>query len=118
GHHPGEEPVGLLEIRVGPVLAVPDPVVGQRGDLMRRLVAAADIALRRALVDVVAEVDDQVEVLVGHMPVRGEIARRVILTGCERESEFRFHRRERRSRSRTPDRTDITSYPKTIKIFS
>jgi len=58
-HHPGRGGVRGLQVRVHLVLPVPPPVVGQGEDL--RAQVYADVSrLRAALVDVVAQVQDQV----------------------------------------------------------
>jgi hypothetical protein len=72
--------VQRLQVGVGLVLAVPDPVVGERHRLVGRLVradhvAAAANAACRVLVDVVAEVHHQVEIAAGgEQPVGAEVA--------------------------------------------
>jgi hypothetical protein len=84
---PGKGGVRGLEVRVAAVLRVPDPVVGQREDLGRGQMATTDRSLAAALVDVVAEEGDQIEVLPGQVGVRGvETVRAVLATGeCECE---------------------------------
>lgn len=64
--------------RVALVEGVAHPVVVQRVD--RRTVVVTDVAaLGAVLVDVVAEVDDEVEVLAGYPAQRGVVALRVVL---------------------------------------
>src|SRR5204862_5894 len=65
---------------VGLVLGVPDPVVGEREDLVGGLggadrVAAVGELAGAVLVDVVAEVHDETDVVaLGQVPVRAEVA--------------------------------------------
>ena len=74
GDHPREEPVRLLEVRVGLVEGVLE-AVALEGEALRRE-RRGDVGVSHAaradpvLVDVVAEVDDEVDVLLGHLPVR------------------------------------------------
>ena len=75
-----------LEERVGPVLGVADPIVVQARDLRAQVLP--DLPVPAAvLVDVVAEVDDQVELVPGHVLVGGEQALLVVLARCEGEPE-------------------------------
>src|SRR5690606_36510744 len=62
-HRPGERGVRGLQVGVGLVLGVPDPVVGQRLGLPGGGVRSADLAGLAGLVDVVAEEGHQVQVL-------------------------------------------------------
>ena len=67
----GDRRVQALELRVGLVLRVPVPVLGERLDLVADVLAHAPRP-RRALVQVVAEEDHEVDVLRVQMPVRAE----------------------------------------------
>ena len=42
----------------------------------------------RAFVDVIAQMNDEVDIFLGHVLVRGEVAGFVVLAGGEREREF------------------------------
>ena len=65
--------MGGLQVAIGLVLRIPDPVVLERLDLDRRVLA--DVAIATAvLVDVVARVGNQVEALLGHVLERAVIA--------------------------------------------
>ena len=70
--------VQRLQVRVGAVLRQPDPVVGQGDDLVGRLVRAdgpglAHVLAAAVLVDVVAQLDDRVQVPAGlEVAVAGE----------------------------------------------
>ena len=88
GDEPGKGGVGGLEVRVGFVLGVAVAIVVERGELGADVLANAALA-GRAFIDVVAEVDDQVEVLLGHVLVGGEEAGFVVLAGGEGEAESR-----------------------------
>ena len=74
--------VGGLEVGVGLVLGVPEPVVGAGRPARRRRGGGAGCA-GRVLVDVVAQVQDQVEVLLGQVPVGGVVALLEVLAGDE-----------------------------------
>ena len=80
GDHPRHQGVQGLEVGVGLVLGVPDPVVGQGEDLVRGLGRADRVApvgelAGAVLVDVVAEVHDETDVVaLGQVPVRAEVA--------------------------------------------
>ena len=85
GHDPGAGGVGGLEVGIGPVERVAVPVVGERRHLSGRGVPD-DVAVPH-LVDVVAQVDDQLRLLSRHMAVRGVVAVLVVLAGGEGEAE-------------------------------
>ena len=75
-----------LQVDVGLVLAVTDPVVVEREDLAQRLVLAE--GRRRAFVDVVAEVDDGVDVVGARdLFIRREVAVREVLARHEGEHQ-------------------------------
>jgi hypothetical protein len=74
--------VGGLEVAVGLVQGVTDPVAGQVGRLAAD-VAAGQVAPWRVLVDVVAQVQDHVEVVLGQVPVGGVVALLEVLAGHE-----------------------------------
>jgi hypothetical protein len=74
--------VGGLEVAVGLVQGVADPVAGQVGRLAAD-VAAGQVAPWRVLVDVVAKVQDHVEVVLGQVPVGGVVALLEVLAGHE-----------------------------------
>ena len=72
------------------------PQHGGGGDL-----AVAAVGRDAALVDVVAEVEHQVEVLVGHVPVRRVVAAGPVLAGGDREVETSHPRPEGGGGART-----------------
>ena len=87
GDDPGAEGVHGPQVRVGLVLRVADAVVLERSDLRPDMLADLAVAAR-ALVDVVAEVDDQVEVVLGHVLVGGIQARLEVLARGEGEPQL------------------------------
>src|SRR4029450_4140962 len=87
---PGAEPrmarVRRLQIGVALVQRVTDAVFVERLRLARAVRADVVRAPRR-FVDVVADVDDQIEVVLEHVAVRDEVALLELLAGGEGESE-------------------------------
>lgn len=79
----------LLQVRIAAVLSVAPPVVLERDDLVRGLVAAHRAVLTVAvLVDVVAEVDDGVDVIApGEAPVGVEVSVRQARAGHHSEPD-------------------------------
>jgi hypothetical protein len=73
GRHERVAGVGGLQVGVGLVEGVPDAVAGKVGRLGAD-VAANQARPRAVLVDVVPEVQDHVEVLLGQVPVGGVVA--------------------------------------------
>ena len=74
-HQPRRDRVRGLQVRVGLVLRVPAAVVGQRDDLGAQRAGAPTPAVGAVLVDVVAQVQDQVRAVLGHPAVGGVVAR-------------------------------------------
>jgi hypothetical protein len=98
-----------LQVPVGLVLRVPAPVVGERDHLVRgrvrphRRPAGREVA-GRVLVEVVADVDDEVEVAaLGEVPVGGEVAGLPVRARHQAEAEPVGGRRQRRRRPRAAD---------------
>jgi hypothetical protein len=120
---PGDDPrvrgVGALQVRVRLVLRVAVAVVLERGDLPRRvragIAARGRVDVRRVLVDVVAEVQDDVQILLGQVVVGREVAVLVLRARDEREG----HRVERgaggRGRLRAADRAELPAARKRKK---
>ncbi len=81
------------EVGVGLVDAVPGAVVGEGDDLVGGGVLPYDLlrggeAAGRVLVEVVAEVQDRVQVAAGRqVPVRGEVARLPVGAGDDAEAD-------------------------------
>ena len=73
--------------RVGLVLGVAVAIVVERVELGADVLADVAVAAG-AFIDVVAEVDDEVEVVLGHVVVGGEQAAFVVLAGGEGEAEI------------------------------
>lgn len=92
GDDPGEGGVGGAQVRVAAVEGVAVAIAGQARRLARvvaaDVAAGSDVLVRPILVDVVAEVDDEVEVLGGHVPVRRAPPLLVVLAGGVREGEL------------------------------
>jgi len=92
GDDPGERGVRRLQVRVVAVQGVAAPVAGELRGLARVVsahVAARGVVLvRPVLVDVVAEVHDEVEILPGHVPVGRVVTVFELLTGGEGEGEL------------------------------
>jgi hypothetical protein len=104
---PGDEPragrMGRLEERVGLVEGVADPEAGER--VGRPAVVAADLHLAcRVFVDVVAEMEDEIEVCVGHRPVGGVEPLLPVLARSDGKGEELRARAGRWRRSCPPDR--------------
>ena len=89
---PGDDPrgdgVGALEGGVGFVEGVAGAVIVELDDL-GAVVAAHAVGGGRAFINVVAEMDDEIEVLAGEVVVGGEEAGFVVLAGGEGEAEAR-----------------------------
>jgi hypothetical protein len=119
GDEPGEGGVGGLEVGIGLVLRVAVAVVLERDDLrtgVRAHVAARDrVFVRAVLVDVVAEVDDEVEILARHVPVGRVVAVLVLLAGGEREVQR--VRRTGRSGLRPAHRADLAAGTEAVEVL-
>jgi hypothetical protein len=98
GDEPGKGRVRRLQVLVGLVLGVSYPVLPEPVRLGGRLVKAyvagvgqvrLGVRRRRILVDVVAEVQDEVEILLSHVAVSVVVAVLVHLTRGDREGELR-----------------------------
>ncbi len=86
-HQPRRGGVRGLQVGVGLVLREPLPVVGQRHRLRPDVRAAERVGGGGALVLVVAEVQHQVGPLRREVPVRREVAGRVVRAGRERHGQ-------------------------------
>ena len=100
GVHPAQRRLGAVQRVLGPVLVerlrVPDGVLADSGEG----VAGPVVGLG---VDVVAQVDDEVHILVGEQVVGVEVAERVVLAGEEGEA----HRLARIGRQRGAEAADL-----------
>jgi hypothetical protein len=72
--------VGGLEVAVGLVQGVADPVASQVGRLAANM-AAGQVAPGRVLIEVVAQVQDHVTVVLGQVPIGGVVAALEVLAG-------------------------------------
>jgi len=84
---PGKGAVGCLQVGVRPVLGVPVAVLDEGDGLGVALVSAGLVRSRSSLVDVVAELHDDVDILDGQVAVGGVEAMGVALTRREGERE-------------------------------
>ena len=113
GHQPRFGGVGGLQVGVGAVVAVAAAVVGQRDDLVRRLVVADGAALpgvfaARVLVDVVADAHDHVDVgVVRHVAVGGEVAGFPVGAGGQGDAELVGRGSRGRGGAGAADRGDL-----------
>src|SRR5690349_5487374 len=89
---PGDEPrkrgVGCLEQRIGAVLRVAVAVVVERRQFWADMLTKGS-GIGRHFVDVVAKMYDEVESVLGHMVVGGEVALFPVLTRGKGEFESR-----------------------------
>ena len=79
-----------LQVLVGFVLRQAVAVVGDADNLVSRVLANA-IVLSRSLVDVIAQVDNKVEIFLRHVLQSGEVARLIVLTGGEGKAHLVEH---------------------------
>ena len=103
GDHPWASRVHLLQERIAAVGGVPAAVVGERGQL-RLVVVQPHAALSRLLVDVVAEVKHQIGRLLGHVAIRREVARLIVLAAGKGKPQRFGSRRCCRHRAGAADR--------------
>jgi hypothetical protein len=119
-HQPRERGVGRLQVGIRSVLRVPGPVVVQReqlplGDVLAHVL---DPVGASSLVDVVAEVHDQLDVVLKRQVGVGRvIAVRVVLTRDEREAERGRTRAHERRRPGPPDRADLRAPLKAVPVL-
>ena len=92
--------MGGLQVRVSLVLGMPDWVVLERAEF-RPGMLANQVVNTRIFVDVVAQMERQVELVLGQMLVRGEIPVFPVRAGGERESQPRSAG-ARRAQTRPP----------------
>lgn len=104
GHHPREVRMRGLEVPVDPVLGVPDPVLVERH------------RGTGVLVDVVPEVHDEVELLLGHVAIRGVVPAVEGLTGREREAHRADGGAGRRRGPRPSHRADLPARLEAIEV--
>src|SRR5690349_6852195 len=95
---PGDDPwpgdVSSAEVLVRLVLRVTKPVIVET-HAERRVMYAHAIPARRALIDVIAEVDDEIGILERHVLVRGVEPLLVMLAGREEQPQRRRGARRR-----------------------
>jgi hypothetical protein len=124
GRHPGESGVGGLEQRVTLVEGVADPVVVDRLDLRRGVlparhgegaVVAGSVLV---LVDVVAEEEDNVQVLLRHVAIGGVMAGQPVLARREGKPEPVQRGAHRRRRLRPSDRAELAAGEEAIEVLA
>src|SRR5690606_37602371 len=119
-HDPGRHGVRVLQVRVGLVLGVPLPVVGQRprfrAGVVAGVAAGGHVVPGLVLVVVVAEVQHQVRVLLGEVPVGGEVAVLVLGAGGERHGQ-RHHRGGGRGGAGAADRGEGAGGPEPVEVL-
>ncbi len=107
------------EVGIRLVEAVAVAVVDQRIDLVAGVLAHAPLgpaAVGAPLVDVVAGVDDEVELLLGDAPVGGEIAGLEVAAAADAEAQPVDRGPGRRRRSRAPGLTELVPGAKAIPV--
>ncbi len=109
--------MGGGEVRIGLVERVAGPVVVECRRL-RRAVTSHGASAAAALVDVVADMQDEVQVVADHVIVRGEIALFVVLARSHCELEAREGRTLCRCRARAPDNAAHAASRKAVPIFA
>ena len=115
GQHPWVGRVRGLQIGITLVERVADPVVVERVRLGRP-VRAHVVAPPRGLVDVVADVDDHVEVVRQHVAIRGEEALLVLLAGGDRDAQAIDTAIRGRRGARSPDGAHLTAGAEAIPV--
>jgi hypothetical protein len=122
GDDPREGRVCRLEILVRLVERVAVAVFGEREDLWAVMgadvTALGDVLVRAVLVDVVAEVHDEVKVLLTHPPVRRVVAVLVHLAGGEREGERLDACPRHRSGLGPSCGTQLRPRPETVEVLA
>lgn len=112
-----------LQVRVGLVERVLQPppvqITGRLPKHLRdRSLAEPSVGRDPALVDVVAEVENQVQVLLSHPGQRGVVAVRPGLAGGEREIESAAVASDRWCRSSAADDRDVTAVAEPVEQLS
>ena len=121
--HPWEALVGALEVGVGLVQRVLQPVALERhalgAELLRdRHVAEPAVCVDAVFVDVVTEVHDELEILLGKPPVRRVVALVPALAGGEREGERVDRGPARRGGHGSPDRTELVAVAELEEVLA
>jgi hypothetical protein len=115
GHQPRARRVGGLQVGVRLVERVPDAIVIQRVRFGGAVLADV-IAPPRGLVDVVAEEDDQVEVLGQHPVIGPVVTLLVLLAGGEREAQPLDGGAGGRGGPGAPDGTGLAAGPEPVPV--
>src|SRR5262245_41201574 len=86
-HSPGKQRMSALEIRIRFIKSVAKAILLQVLRLFDRMMSDAS-GISGTLVDVIAEMYDEVQVFFSHVLIRGVVSVFVVLTRSERESEL------------------------------
>ena len=115
GHEPGKEPVRFLQCFVEPILSVAGPVLVGRFDLLAE-VFPGTIVDSAIFIDVVAKVNDEIEVLLLHVRIAVEITAFEMLAGGKGKTNEFGVGVVGGSGSSPADRTGFVSGMKTVVI--
>src|SRR5262245_1587486 len=116
-HDPGKRRMRELQIGITFIERVTVAIVFERDDL-RAIMLARAVSPGPSLVDVIAEVYDQIETLVRHVSVRGEVSGFVMLARSEGETEIGESRVESRRGPRSSHRADGGAGHKAVPVPS
>jgi hypothetical protein len=109
------------QIVIALVLGIPVAIIDERVELVTVVLAEAAVvsaAVGAPLVDVVAGVEDEVELLVGNAPERGEVAVFVMLAATDREPQTIHRRAGRRRRSGAAGLTDFIARAEAVPVLA
>jgi hypothetical protein len=116
GHDPRAAGVHAPQVLVVPVLAVAEAVVRQARAGLVSDVPADPAFVRCALVNIVAQVEDKVQVVLGHVLIGSEESLFVVLTRGECEAQSLGHGPRRRHRARATDATGCVAATESIPV--
>ena len=121
-HQPRRDRVRGLQVGVGLVLRVPLPVAGQAGGLgafvVARVAAADHVAALLVLVEVVAQVQHQVRVVLGQPRVGGEVAVLVLRAAGERHGQRRRRLVQRGAGEGAAHRAEVPAGAEPVEVFA
>ena len=107
--------MGRLQIEIGSVQRVAVPVIAETYGL-RTGVCADRVPSPRALIDVIAEVYDEVERIAGHVPIGRVIAVLVVLARGEGKAQIRKRGTDGRGRACASDRAQLRACLEAIPV--
>ena len=121
-HQPRRDRVRGLQVGVGLVLRVPLAVAGQadglRAFVVARVAAADHVAVLLVLVQVVAQVQHQVRVVLRQPRVGGEVAVLVLRAAGERHGQRRRRLVQRRAGQGAAHRADVLAGAEPVEVFA